>query len=351
MIRCLARLTSILFALSMLSFGYVPETTRPLEGNCPAFDRWNMAQAVNRRWFAFVGQNVLCASGTGNACWQQVETVIQESFAAWTSVSGATLNFSALTQDSVLPCDPASDGRNMICLDSQMGAQMGPAILALSVITTARASGASLGGRTASFAGEILDADTVFNPAFFTFATPDALAANPSAYDLATILTHELGHWLGLDHSPLWHARMWPEAPPAGGAERGLSSDDRVAVAALYPSPGTGPGITTGIVTGKVTLPPDPSAGLPGLPIFGAHIVLLDANTGEAVTGGIAGWNCSNDQMVLDGGYEIRGVPFGSYLLYAEPLDGPMDSSELPSFLAGFDPPPRFDLSLTTRFH
>ncbi len=339
------------FAVPAILSGYVPQTTRPLDGNCPIPDRWNMTQAVNRRWFAFLGPNVVCSSGTGNACWQAVQATIEASFATWSSVPGTVLNFSALTQDSVLPCDPAADGRNLICLDSQQGAQLGPGILALSTIITARAPGASLGGRTATFAGEILDADTVFNPAFFAFATPEALPAQPSAYDLQTILTHELGHWLGLDHSPLWQARMWPEAVLAGQAERALSSDDRIGVAALYPAPGAGPGITTAILSGRVTLPPDTSTGSPGFAIFGAHVVVVDATTGEAVTGGIAGWSCSNNQTLFDGSYEIRGVPFGSYFLYAEPLDGPISSSELPSFLAGFDSPPRFDLSFTTRFH
>ncbi len=351
MIQRIFRVALSVFALSAISFGYVPETTRPLAGNCPVPDRWNMTLAVNRRWFAFVGPNVVCAAGAGSACWQAVEATIQASFAQWNSVPGTALNFSTLVQDSVLPCDPATDGRNLLCLDSQAGTQMGPGILALSVVTTARTPGASLGGRTATFAGEILDADTVFNPSFFAFSTADALPANPSSYDLQTVLTHELGHWLGLDHSPLWQAAMWPEAVPAGQAERALSSDDRIGVAALYPTSGTGPGITTGILSGKVTLPPDTFAGLPGLPIFGAHVVVVDATSGEAVTGGIAGWSCSNNQMVLDGSYEIRGVPFGSYFLYAEPLDGPMDSSALPSFLAGFDSPPPFDLSFTTRFH
>ena len=358
MIQRIVHVAMCVFVLSAILAGYVPETTRPLEGNCPVADRWNMTQAVNRRWFAFVGPNVLCAAGAGNACRQAVQATIQASFAQWSSVPGAALNFSALTSDSVVPCDPVADGRNLVCLDSQAGAQLGPGILAVSVIITARAAGASLGGRTAAFAGEILDADTVFNPFFFTFATPDALAANPSAYDFQTILTHELGHWLGLDHSPLWQAAMWPEAVPAGQAGRALSSDDRIAVAALYPAAGTGPGLTTGILSGKVTLPPDAAAGSPGLPIFGAHVVVVDATSGEAVTGGIAGWSCSGNQMVLDGSYEIRGMPFGTYFLYAEPLDGPMDSSALPSFLApiesgraGFDSSPRFDLSFTTRFH
>jgi hypothetical protein len=49
----------------------------------------------------------------------------------------------------------------------------------------------------ASFAGQILDADTLFrNDNQATYATPAALAApqGQGAYDLESLLAHELGH-------------------------------------------------------------------------------------------------------------------------------------------------------------
>jgi hypothetical protein len=46
------------------------------------------------------------------------------------------------------------------------------------------------------------------------FATPAVLAANPQANDLESVLTHELGHFFGFEHSAAWSAMMFPFVPP-----------------------------------------------------------------------------------------------------------------------------------------
>ncbi|PYT69836.1 MAG: hypothetical protein DMG39_17570 [Acidobacteria bacterium] len=39
------------------------------------------------------------------------------------------------------------------------------------------------------------------------------VAAAPKAYDFESVLTHELGHFLGFSHSAVWSAMMFPFAP------------------------------------------------------------------------------------------------------------------------------------------
>ena len=144
-----------------------------------------------------------------------------------------------------------------------------------------------------TFVGEILDADALFLPGDpnMTFATPAALPSNPNAYDLESIVTHELGHSFGFDHSGVWGAMMFPFAPPPGqitgtrptaqSPDAPLSDDDRTGLRILYPDPGDSAHI--GTISGRV-LPANPlalplsPAGVTG--IFPAQVVAVDNATG-----------------------------------------------------------------------
>ena len=90
-----------------------------------------------------------------------------------------------------------------------------------------------------TFIGQILDADSLFLPGdpSVAFATPSALSLNPNAYDLESIVIHELGHSFGFNHSGVWDAMMFPFAPAPGqftgtrptaqSPDAPLSDDDR----------------------------------------------------------------------------------------------------------------------------
>jgi hypothetical protein len=81
---------------------------------------------------------------------------------------------------------------------------------------------------------QILEADIHLNARDFTFALGDVAGR----VDLQSILTHELGHVLGIGHSDDDRATM-SAGLPAGIAARSLESDDRAAVCALYPGTGS----------------------------------------------------------------------------------------------------------------
>lgn len=80
--------------------------------------------------------------------------------------------------------------------------------------------------------GEILDSDTELNTAQNPITTGDTGVK----YDLQSILTHELGHALGLAHSADPSATMYATYDQGTLALRTLSPDDVDAVCAAYPA-------------------------------------------------------------------------------------------------------------------
>ena len=93
--------------------------------------------------------------------------------------------------------------------------------------------------------GEILDADMMINDQLATrqFAggpyanCPDSgcPAGNPGEADLASIVTHEAGHFIGIGHSEVDDATMFASAARTSIEKRTLDPDDIEAVCDIYP--------------------------------------------------------------------------------------------------------------------
>ncbi len=315
---------------------------------CPIPFRMRTATgSINRRWSTALGTSpvtILTADQTLASRLNEIEVAILESFAIWTGVAGTTIkpaSLAALARTSEQnACN--FDGSNSICLDQSDGA-FTPGVLAFTRVVVADHLGAQIGSSPAATElGQILDADVYFNPgdARTVFATPAALAANPSAFDLESVLAHELGHFFGFSHSAVWHAMMYPFAPGPGTftgsrptaqqPDAPLAEDDRTGLRALYPDPADA--VHIGSITGRIlpanplSLPMSPS-GVTG--IYGAQVVALDAAAGSVVAGVLAGWSCSGSGPAqFDGGYRLDRLAVGSaYKLYAEPLTGPAGPS------------------------
>lgn len=80
--------------------------------------------------------------------------------------------------------------------------------------------------------GEIYDSDVELNSRDNDFATPDTMG--PSRMDLASVVQHESGHFLGLAHSCVADAVMQPTLD-LGVVRRDLSSDDISGICEAYP--------------------------------------------------------------------------------------------------------------------
>jgi hypothetical protein len=84
--------------------------------------------------------------------------------------------------------------------------------------------------------GEIYDADIEVNTANNTVTITDDPAKVD--YDLQAILTHEVGHFIGVAHSSDPSAVMFASYSPGSTAQRTLTPDDIDAVCNIYPANG-----------------------------------------------------------------------------------------------------------------
>lgn len=76
--------------------------------------------------------------------------------------------------------------------------------------------------------GTVLESDIVVN-----ISKPFANGALPGKFDIQSVLLHEVGHTIGIDHSQYSDAVMWPYSY-TNRTNRNLTNDDRLAVNAKY---------------------------------------------------------------------------------------------------------------------
>ena len=87
--------------------------------------------------------------------------------------------------------------------------------------------------------GVIADADIEINAEMYEISTADPVEANH--VDLRNTLVHEVGHFIGLDHSSVVPATMYANADIGETEKRTLHEDDIEGICAIYP-PGSNDG-------------------------------------------------------------------------------------------------------------
>jgi hypothetical protein len=320
---------------------------------CPQPTRQNISQpgGIPNQWSTSLGTNpatILTATQTPAGQLAEISATITAAYGVWTGVSGTALApavFAPLATTSTENACSPTDGVNTICFN-QADPAFTTGVLSFTRVTTTDAIGeqAGSGAPAATFIGQILDADILLLPgnSSVAFATPAALAANPSAYDLESVLAHEIGHTLGLGHSGVWRAMMSPFGPAPGTylgtrptptqPDAPLADDDRAGLRTLYPNAADTTHV--GAISGRV-LPANPlvlPSGTTG--VFGAQVVAVDSASGAVEAATIGGWSCADPGPAqFDGSFTIEKLAVGApenYVIYAEPLDGPLEPSDVP---------------------
>jgi hypothetical protein len=274
------------------------------------------------------------ANVTENGSGVTTSVVLTNAFSTWSSAqspSGQTataITFSFGSASTSFPQGPTIDCQNVIGFADPTAGDFPSGVIAfasIGTVTNPNTSpvnfncGSNTGTCSISPGVCIIDVDIMFNPGF-TFATSGATG---SQFDLQSVATHEIGHLMGLDHSNIAHAVMYPYGDTSSiGVHTSLWIDDIVGAGHLYPGPGTADG--NGI-EGMVTLG--------GTGVYGADVEAIDATTGDVITETLTD---------PDGNYHLR-VYDGTYYVYVQSLAPNLNSgpTTISNFRgqAGYGPP------------
>ncbi len=157
---------------------------------------------------------------------------------------------------------------------------------------------------------------------------PFALDGRVGVLDLGGLLAHELGHAFGLGHSIIQPTTMSGYSCIMGQTPQTLSYDERIGISCIYPTEEFLE--STGTLDGRV-IQVDEQGKVIG-EVFGAHITVINAETGEAITESVTGVDSINpktrktitwDRSKNSGRFVVSGLEPGKYKIRVDAYDGP----------------------------
>ncbi len=226
-----------------------------------------------------------------------LDAAVEQGFQVWEDVEGSGLSFPRGADTTSVNWSDHSSRLVMVDNGNLSGFfPPGSGVVAITPIVYSTGS------------GQILDADILFNGSE-SFATDGS-----GSYDIQDILTHEVGHLVGLDHSPVRGATMWPWVSLNEWHHASLSGDEIMGAAAVSPVAGLS------VLSGSVKKATGPAAK-------GALVSVIHQATGQ-----LAATAVTNSS----GSWTVKGLPDGAYLIYASPVEGSFSTSEGPAFTSNF---------------
>ena len=222
---------------------------------------------------------------------------VRRSLKTWENASGVSFRVVFSDRQDVSPQGALGDGVNLITVAPTAENAL---LFAKSAETVAATTRVFFDAR-----GRISEADIVLNP-YQQFSTDGTFGT----FDLESAFTHELGHVLGLEHSPVRGSTMYETFGKNGLfglqdlSHRTLAEIDRAAVRAKYGAPADED--CCGTISAKLLM-----AG--GRPAADIEVWLEDRESGKVVSESATG---------NDGVAEFGGVPSGNYSVFARRGDG-----------------------------
>ena len=238
--------------------------------------------------------NSLLSPGSNIKPDSDVVGAVRRALARWSNLSNINFVVTWSNATSISPAD-AGDGISLVTIADT------PENEAFNSETTT--------GRTRVFfdpeTGSIAEADISINPrpraedgTQLQFSTD----GTPGTYDLEATFTHEIGHFLGLDHSAVWSSTMQGRQAYNGTfglpalTERTLSEDDRQKVRSLY-----GPKTRLGRIEGRLA---DNRVAGTLSPLNGVNVWAENVANGRVI---------ASDVTAEDGSYKLEGLVPGQY--------------------------------------
>ncbi len=281
----------------------ITATATDQNGNTSEFSK-AIGGLQNQTVSQFPLKYTLNADGVPNITDGSDLNAVRAAFATWAAVSTSTIKFTDGGTTTAKYAN-ATDGINLVSFeDDQFPFSYG--VLAVAAKT--------LKIDSTSNTAQIIDADIVVNPEFVNDIKYNlGVLDNPKDmgyFDIQSVITHEVGHVLGLLHSGVVGATMFYTLG-SGTKVRTLEQDDISWASYGYPS--STYNTTYGSISGNITY------GYGGQPVAGALVYAINTATKDSV-------HAYSD---ASGNYLVPGLIPGSYYIYIEPLNGNVSGYDL----------------------
>ena len=214
---------------------------------------------------------------------------IEESFDTWQEGSNSNIQF---TQQSTTSSRNTGGGDHLVYFDpTNTTGYLYSGTVAVTMISYKTSS------------GKITDADIIFNDRDYDFSW----SGENGKFDIQDVLTHEIGHFIGLDHSPIVGATMWPYVSSKQWLHRSLSLDDSAGATAVRSS--GSPATLSGTVK-----------KIDGSKLKGAFVSAIRVDDGR---------NAGSAMSNSSGNWTIKGLEATDYYVYVAPIEGGMTQANL----------------------